>query len=85
MWFYGENKMNYQEKHRKIEDILEKYLNESPLKGVYDGMTRWEIAKIILREIEEEEPNPYEKKQYPINNENEEAIEKENELNEPFK
>jgi len=45
--------MNIKEiRQQKIREVLEKYFTNDPLKPEYNGMTRWELAGIILREAD---------------------------------
>jgi len=45
--------MNFQIKQQeKIREILRKYIADDGLKLKYNGITAWEIAGMILREVE---------------------------------
>lgn len=47
-------KMNKKQKQQIIREIILKYTLPDALKPQYDGMTAYELAGIILREIEPE-------------------------------
>jgi len=45
--------MNTQEKKQeKVRETLRRYIADDGLKPEYDGMTAWELAGIILREVD---------------------------------
>ena len=41
--------MTYEQQRQKVEDTLKQFFNDSPLLPKWNGMTRWELSKIILR------------------------------------
>ena len=44
------------DKQQTIREILLKYTLPDALKPEYDGMTAWELAGIILKEVEDKNP-----------------------------